>query len=323
MPQTEGDPAISFLNADAVRAALSLELAADALARGFVSLKRGGIPRTVLRLPSPDGAGTSEMLLMPAAGPHGAGLKVVTVVRGNPARGLPMIQGLYILMTADGLTPELVIDGAALTGLRTAAVSTLATRYLARPDSRRLVVFGGGVQAAAHVDAMCRTLPIEHVTVVGRSPDSLSAGRLVEELQAKQIDAVAGTPRAVAQADVICTCTTGTSPLFEDRDLQAGTHVNAIGAYRREMVEVPAASLARALLVVEDIGATLVEAGDVVQAIAAGALPAEGFARELHELVSGKVARTSDEQVTVFKSVGLAVEDLIVARAIADAAVNR
>jgi ornithine cyclodeaminase/alanine dehydrogenase-like protein (mu-crystallin family) len=315
---------LRFLSADEVAGLLSPAAAADALARGFLprtSEELDGVLRTVLPITTA-GGGEGEMLLMPASGPEGAGVKLVSIVRGNPERGLPLIQGVYVLLTPDGLSPELVVDGAALTRLRTVAVSVLATRYLARPDSRRLVVFGAGVQAQSHVDAMCAMFPIEHVTVVGRTPESPSAARLAQGLRQRGLEAHVGEPDAVAGADLICACTTSTAPLFEDADLPAGVHINAIGAYRLDMLELPAASLGRATLVVESLEATLTEAGDVAAAIAEGALPPAHFARELQTLVAGGIGRTRDDEVTIFKSVGLSVEDLIVARALADALPN-
>jgi ornithine cyclodeaminase len=310
-----------FLSSDELRAALPIELVVDALERRFVTSLPGeldGTPRTVIGVPGRPAGDEAEILLMPAHGHEGAGLKLVSIVRGNPARGLPMIQGLYVLLAPRGMTPELVIDGAALTALRTAAVSALATRQLARPDSRNLVLFGAGAQAAAHVDAMRAVLPIERVTVVGSSAASPRATALVAGLIAAGVDATVGDRSAVAGADVVCTCTTSTAPVFADKDLRPGAHVNAIGAYRLDMCEIPADSLARALLVVESVAATLAEAGDVVSAIGSGALPASGFAFELHEVLTGAVGREDEQQITVFKSVGLAVEDLIVARAAAD-----
>jgi ornithine cyclodeaminase len=323
-----------FLSAQQVRAALSLADATDALASGFrarAGEDLDGIPRTVLELPAtvattptaPAGAavmtGSDHFLLMPAHGPEGVGLKLVTIVPGNADRGLPLIQGVYVLMAPGSLSPELILDGAALTTLRTAAVTMLATRQLARPDSRRLVVFGAGVQAAVHVEAMRVTLPIEHVTIVGRTPSSASATDLVARLRADGIDAALGAADAVAGADVVCTCTTSTTPLFDAALLSDGTHVNAIGSYTLEMAELPTRAFERALLVVETVAATLVEAGDVVDAIKTGVLPQDGFARELIDVVTGAVQRTSEDQITIFKSVGLSVEDLIIARAINDA----
>jgi ornithine cyclodeaminase/alanine dehydrogenase-like protein (mu-crystallin family) len=318
----DGD-GLRSLSADEVHALLSVQEAADALERGFLARdaqQLEGIPRTVLDVP--DRTDPAEMLLMPAFGFEGAGLKLVSIVRGNQQRGLPLIQGVYVLLSQDAMTPELLVDGAALTGLRTSAVSALATRHLARPDSRRLVVFGAGAQAAAHIQAMRAILPIEQVTVVGSAPDSPRAVTLVERLRATGVDAATDGPQAVAGADVVCTCTTSTTPVFDDGDLPAGVHVNAVGAYRLDMAELPADTLARALLVVESLEAARVEAGDVVAAIDAGALPPDAFAHSLSDVLSGTVSRSADDQITVFKSVGLPTEDLIIARALADALQN-
>jgi ornithine cyclodeaminase/alanine dehydrogenase-like protein (mu-crystallin family) len=319
-PKPGGAP--RFVSAVELRSVLSIEMAIEALARGFLARaddELEGVPRTVLPVPGRRAGDEAEVLLMPAFGAEGAGLKVVSIVRGNEARGLPLIQGVYVLLAQDGLTPELVIDGSALTGIRTAAVSALATSRLARPESRHLVVFGAGAQACAHVNAMRAILPIDRVTVVASSPTSPRAGALVRALAADGIDAHAGTPSAIARADVVCTCTTSTEPVFDDRELATGSHVNAIGAYRLDMCEVPAASLARAVVVVESIAATLAEAGDVTRAIAAGELPATGFAHELAQVLDGSAGRSRSEQITIFKSVGLAVEDLMLARAVSDA----
>lgn len=310
------------MSAAELRAALSVEIATDALARGFLARtgsKLEEVPRSVLPVSDREPGDEGELLLMPAFGPEGAGLKLVSIVRGNGARGLPLIQGLYVLLAPDGLTPELVIDGAALTEIRTAAVSALATSRLARPDSRHLVVFGAGAQASAHVAAMRATLPIERVTIVASSPASDRAAGLARALAADGVQVTVGPPSAVADADVVCTCTTSVEPVFDDAALPAGAHVNAIGAYRLDMCELPAATLARALLIVESVEATLAEAGDVVRAIDAGALPASGFAHELVEVLDGTVERSGPEQLTIFKSVGLSIEDLMLARAVADA----
>jgi ornithine cyclodeaminase len=301
---------------------LSVGEAVDALERGFRGRDAGaldGTPRAVLQAPGRPVGDDAELLLMPAFGAEGAGLKLVTIAPGNERRGLPLIQGLYVLFTPDGMSPELVVDGAALTGLRTAAVSALATRHMARPDSRRLVVFGAGPQATAHVEAMRTVLPIEQVSIVGSSPNSLRAKALAERLSAGGLEATAAGPGAIADADVICTCTTSREPVFDDEQLAPGTHINAIGAYRLDMAELPTASLSRSLLVVESVAATLIEAGDVVAAIERGALPGDGFAVTLNDLIEGRAGRRDTEQITIFKSVGLAIEDLIVARALADA----
>jgi ornithine cyclodeaminase/alanine dehydrogenase-like protein (mu-crystallin family) len=243
-----------FVSAETLRAAMSFTEAADALAAGLsarTDCDLDPVPRSVVVLPGGD-----ELLVMPAHGKEGAGVKLVTIARGNPARGAPTVQGLYTLFGREDRAPRLIVDGAGLTRLRTAAVSALATRALARPESRRLVVFGAGVQAAAHVEAMRAVLPIEEVTVVGSGPDSLSAHALVDQLRRDGLTARLGVPRDVAQADVVCTCTTAEEPVFADADLPSGVHVNAIGAYRASMCELPPELLGRALLVVESEAGT-------------------------------------------------------------------
>jgi ornithine cyclodeaminase len=306
-----------FVSAETLGATLSIAEAAAALALGLsargVAAELDPVPRSIVQL-----SGDDELLIMPSHGDEGAGVKLVTIARGNPARGVPTIQGLYTLFDREDRAPRLIIDGAALTRVRTAAVSALVTRALARRDSRRLVIFGAGVQACAHVEAMRAVLPIEEVTIVGSGPSSPSARALVEALQDDGVRATPGTPEDVRLADVVCTCTTATQPVFADADLAPGAHVNAIGAYRTSMCELPPELLKRALLVVESEAAALAEAGDVHRAIEAGALPATGFAHELSAVVAGTVRRADATQTTVFKSVGLAVEDLIIARALAD-----
>jgi ornithine cyclodeaminase len=298
-----------FIGEAELVAALSWTEAVSALEAAFAAGRQDGPARSHLHVP--DG----ELLLMPAASAEGAGVKLVTLAPGNAQRGLPFIQGVYVLFEPGTLTPAAILDGAALTTLRTAAVSALATTHLARADARRLVVFGAGTQARAHVDAVRAVRPIEHVAIVGRDP--ARAAELVSALSADGLDAVGAGPEAVADADIVCTCTTSRVPVFDAAALPPGVHVNAIGAYRSDMRELPAEALRHALLVVETRASALHEAGDVLLAIADGAL-AEGDVRhELAEVVRGTVRRETREQVTIFKSVGLALEDLALAAAAA------
>jgi ornithine cyclodeaminase len=315
------DRRLPYLTVSELSAVLPMRAAVDALQRALASERdepREVPARVVLPVTGQDPEGDGEMLLMPALGPEGVGTKLVTVTRSNPSRSLPMIQGLYVLFSPVTLTPELLIEGGALTRLRTAAVSALATRYLAREDSRQLVVFGAGVQASGHIEAMTTVRPIESTAIVASSPASERGRELVCELRNKGLDANLARPDAVGLADIVCTCTTSTTPVFDGRAVRAGTHVNAIGAYRPDMRELDDELLQRALLVVESRAAALAEAGDIIQAIATRSLPERDFAHELSEVVNGAAGRGDDEQITVFKSVGLASEDLILARAAAD-----
>jgi ornithine cyclodeaminase/alanine dehydrogenase-like protein (mu-crystallin family) len=297
------------LDPDEVRASVTYAEAIDALAGAFGT---GDPSATPLRSSVETASGA--ILLMPAAGPDAAGVKLVTLTPGNAARGLPLINALYVLFDGATQAPVAVLDGAALTALRTSAVSALATRSLARPDAARLVVFGAGVQASAHVDAMRAVLPIEHVTVVGRDPEAAAA--LVERIRADGLEASVGDAGSVTDADVVCTCTTSTTPLFDGATLPPGCHVNAIGAYRPDDREVDTTTVRRARVVVETREVAAEEAGDLLIPIAEGAIGWDHVEADLAELVRGREVRRSRDDVTLFVSVGLAFEDLAVATAI-------
>jgi ornithine cyclodeaminase/alanine dehydrogenase-like protein (mu-crystallin family) len=271
---------------------------------------RPGTPERI-RIEVPRG----ELLLMPAFGSEGIGVKLVTLHGQDPQPPHPRVQGVYVLFSPNGLAPELIVDGAALTERRTAAVSALATQCLARTSASRLVVFGAGRQARAHIEAMSAVRPVQSVGIVGRSPEA--ARRLADELGEHGLPAQVISADAIGDADIVCTCTPSTLPLIDDRLLAPGVHINAIGAYREEMRELPAATLARALLTVETRAAALVEAGDIIQAIAERAIGPDHIAGDLADLARGDVARSSSRQITLFKSVGIADEDLVLVRMIA------
>jgi ornithine cyclodeaminase/alanine dehydrogenase-like protein (mu-crystallin family) len=305
------DTAPVYISAIGLQATLGYGEAVDALDEAFrIEDPSAGPIRSHLTIPG------GELLLMPAHTAAGVGVKLVTISQENPVRGLPLIHGIYALFAPDTLVPVALVDGAALTALRTAAVSALATRHLAREDARRLVVFGAGSQARAHVHAMRAVREVDHVAIVGRNPERAAA--LAAELRAEGIAAeVAADASAVAAADIICTCTTSRTPLFDAALVAPGTHINAVGAYRPDARELDGTLLAQAVLVVETRASALSEAGDVVMAIADGVLDA-GALHELAPVVRGQDGRTDDADMTVFKSVGLAFEDLVVAAAAAD-----
>ena len=261
---------------------------------------------------------SGSMLLMPASNDAGVGVKLVTLTPDNPGRGLPFVNAAYVLFDATTQAPEAVIDGAALTALRTAAVSGLATRYLANEGAGRLVVFGAGVQARSHLSAMAAVRPVEHVTIVSRS--TARAAALTDVARGLGMDAVVGTPDAVGTADLVCTCTTSASPLFDGGRLRPGAHVNAVGAYLPHTRELDTETVVRARVVVETREAAFEEAGDLLIPIGEGVIDRSHVRADLRELVTGGTVRSSPEDVTVFVSVGMAFEDLTIARASLDAA---
>lgn len=290
---------------------------------GELSAGRAQAPlRTPIHLDGPP----IDALTMPAAVPAAGalGLKLVTVAHDNPGKGLPLIHATVLLVdTATGI-PIGLLDGTSITALRTGAVSGAATDLLARPDSRTLVVFGAGVQAMTQLLAVCSVRDIRRIVVVGRNRASLDGflTRLHDRAPELAGRTETSTDRAaVADADVVCAATTSREPVFDDADIRPGTHINGVGAYTPAMQEIPAGTVGRALIVVDQRAAALEEAGDLVIAIAAGTLDPASITVELGHLVNGDhPGRTSPEQVTFFKSVGNAVQDLVVARRALDLA---
>jgi ornithine cyclodeaminase/alanine dehydrogenase-like protein (mu-crystallin family) len=261
-----------------------------------------------------------SLLLMPAEARAGVGVKLVTTGRRSRESGLPSLQSVYVLFSPATLEPEAMLDGGALTALRTAAVSAVATDRLARADARRLVIFGSGVQARAHLEAMRAVRPIEEVTIVSRN--RATAAALVELASASDLKARVGEGAGgLAGSQIVCACTTSSTPLPALTDLPDGAHVNAVGSFQPTDRELPGELMARALVVVDGRAAAMAEAGDVVMAIDEGRLRTEDVG-ELSEVVRGRLARTHDDQVTVFKAVGLAAADLALARVIVDRAAD-
>ena len=304
---------LRVIGAEELRARLPMPAAIDALEDAFRSRDPSGGPlRTHVETPG------GSLLMMPAAEEGvGVGVKLVSLTPENPARGLPFIHASYVLFDAETQVPIAVLDGAALTALRTAAVSGLATRYLARADASRLVVFGAGVQAGAHLDAMRAVRSIERVTVVSRSrgPAEALAARAVSG----GLDAAVGEPSAVADADLVCTCTTSSEPLFDGALLAAGCHVNAIGSYQPHTRELDTETIRRGRIVVESRDVALAEAGDLLIPIEEGAIDRSHVVADLAEVTGGAEVRRSTEDVTVFEGVGMAFEDLVVAKTLVDA----
>jgi ornithine cyclodeaminase len=245
-----------------------------------------------------------QLLLMPAEWGRYAGVKLATVAPANPARGLARIQGRYLLLDAETLTPLDVLDGLALTSVRTAAVSAVAVDALAEPDAARLVVFGSGPQARSHIEALRTVRPVSDVVVVGRNPERARA-------LAAEVGGRAGTASDVAGADLVACCTTAREPLFDGASLASHATVVAVGSHEPDAREVDDETVRRSTIVVESRETALREAGDVVLAVAAGACE-PGDLLGLAAVVRGE-AKAAPDAPRLFKSVGMAWEDLVVA----------
>ncbi len=296
----------AVFGADEVRAALPMATAITAL-QG--ALRDGLDPETdPARSVVPVEQG--QLLLMPSHSRRWAGVKIATVAPGNAALGLPRVQGSYLLLDGATLRPLAVLDGAALTAVRTAAVSAAAADLLAVPDAERLVVFGTGPQAHSHVEALRTIRPLRHLTVVGRDPGRLAD--FVAQYGDSGLVVEAGPADAVARADLVACCTTARVPLFDGWLLPPRATVVAVGSHEPDAREVDDATVRRStVVVVEARSAALREAGDVILAVASGALDPDSL-MGLADLARGAVG-VDDSGPRLFKSVGMAWEDLVVA----------
>lgn len=254
---------------------------------------------------------TGSMLLMPAIGTSFAGAKIVTVNPDNSA-GVPRVQGLYVLFNGSTLSPIAIIDGIALTALRTPAVSAAAMQYLAAPESERLVVYGSGTQAWGHVLAAASVRPIAHVAVAARNSDR--AGQFVDRIRTLGLSASLVAPSDVAQADIIACCTTSNSPLFDGQVPKDNCMVIAIGSHEPDARETDDALASRSTVVVESVDTALSEAGDIIQAIAKGAIGPDSLITL--EDVADPGRDISMDRPRLFKSTGMAWQDLCVASAL-------
>jgi ornithine cyclodeaminase len=311
-----------ILTRDDVRRAATMPEIMEAVAAGFAQLSSGqaDVPlRPHLAIPAHD----ATALVMPAylRGDEKLGVKLLTLFPHNPEQGLPAIAALAALFDTTNGQPLALMDGGLLTALRTGAASGVATRLMARQDAQTLALFGAGGQALAQAWAVCVARPIERVWLVNRTREH--AERLAAELRAFgepiPTDArIASSAReALAESAIVCCATGSTTPLFEDGDLRSGTHLNGVGSYQATMREVPGATVARARVIVDQRAAAWAEAGDLALARDEGLIDERHIVGELGEVVSGQVAgRLDDEQITFFKSVGNAIQDVAAAHVI-------
>ena len=274
------------------------------------SLRRGLDPEADPRRTIVD-VDAGQILFMPSTVPGYAGVKLVTIAPGNAERGLPRIHGVYLLLDSATLSPLALLDGGALTVTRTPAVSAVAVRHLAGARARRLVVFGTGPQAWGHVEAIRQVRPIEHVGVVGRRPNAVSA--FVARCHDVGLGADPAAPDAVASADVICCATTARQPLFDGALVPDHATVVAVGSHEADAREVDDVLVGRSTVVVDARSTALREAGDIIQAIRSGACT-EAALNTLDELVRGEVTVVA-RRPRLFKSTGMAWQDLVVAAA--------
>ena len=287
---------------DEVRARLDHKAVVSAIEHAFRERYESTVMPPRAHLPLEQGV----FLVMPCYDRRGRRLGMKLVAVGSS------VEATYMLLDPATSRPTLIVPATYLTEVRTAATSAVATKFLARPDAKTLGIFGTGRQARAHLEIMPLARNFERVLVCGR--DEAKARAFVADSRSEMQMQVASPEQCAAEADVICTCTTSITPLFDGSSLRPGTHLNLVGGFQPHTREVDSLTVKRARVFVDTFDGVLAEAGEILIPMGEGVLKREDLAADLHELVAGKKpGRASQEDITVFKSVGCALEDLAAA----------
>ena len=256
-----------------------------------------------------------DFLLMPAVSSTGIGIKLVTVMSKNPNIDLPLVHGFYLYCDKKTGVPKATFDGSALTTLRTPAASAVATEILAKEKVKNLGIFGTGVQARGHIEAMLAVRPeIEQIYISGRTPKS--AEKFLDSLDLKDQKINISAPEETAACDLICSCTSSTTPVIPTGSVKSGAHLNLIGSFSDKQKEADSKLIQNAEIFVDHRTAAKKEAGELISAEIEGIWSFDQIIGDFSQLVQKKASRSSSEAITLFKSVGLASWDLIVAETI-------
>lgn len=327
---THSPSRLLIMGGDQVRLVLPMDACIKAIDRAMRAVSRGDarIPlRTVLPLPtSADPKALPNLFgVMPGylGEPQGLGAKLLALYPTNPQRGLSSHIGLVCYFDAATGAPRAVMDASAITALRTAAASAVATRILARTDASTLAILGTGEQADTHIEALSQVRTLKAIRIWGRSPPKAQA--LAERHAHRGIPLhVCDTAQAAVQgADIVCTLTASQEPILEGAWLAPGTHINLVGASRRHAREADDAVVTRSRFFVDLRASALAEAGEWYHAQQAGLVDETHILGEIGEVLEGRVrGRRTDEDITVYKSVGMAAQDLAAAHEIYDRALR-
>ena len=304
------------LSEAAVRRLVEIDELIAALERAHAEFSTGGAVMPVRQVvPLPEIGG--RITTMPAYlwAERALGMKVVTFFKDNPARGLPAILGTIHLYSAETGKLAAIMDGTYITAIRTACASAAATKALANPDTPVLGILGAGVQARSHIAALARVRKIAKIKIY--SPSGASARTVKDELEPLvklPIEPAPSAEAAVRGADLVVTATSAPTPVLDRAWLKPGAHINAVGSHRPDLRELDAATLKAARLFVDSRDAIMAECGDVLLAIKDGAIQAGDASTEIGEVLAGKKpGRTSSSDITLYKSVGIAVQDVATA----------
>jgi ornithine cyclodeaminase len=313
---------LRIINAAAVRRLLPMGECIDVMAAAMAALSAGTVAIPP-RLLAPLADDSDALLLMPGSStqlPY-YGAKVVSLHPGNPARGLPALQGFVALFDRDSGSPVALLEGGEITAIRTAAASGLATRLLAREDATSCGIFGTGVQAISHIDAMLAVRPLEEILIWGRDAGRATAlAEAQSQRTGKVIRATADAAEAAACA-ILCTVTGSPGPILKGAWVKPGTHVNLVGSHTLSTREADTELIARAALYVDSMESSSNEGGDFMIPLREGAIAEDAILGEIGQVVSGELpGRTGADQITVYNSLGITAQDLYAARHILDKA---
>jgi ornithine cyclodeaminase/alanine dehydrogenase-like protein (mu-crystallin family) len=316
-PRYDESMKILILSHDEVVELLPMKECIAVMREALIALAAGQVHqplRTIIR--PPDASGLMGLMPSYMSGERAAfGLKAICVFPGNPAVGKDAHQGAVLLFSAETGELEAMMNASAITAMRTAAVSGVATNLLARADASNLAVIGTGVQARSHLAAMAEVRSVKRCRVVSRQPEHAKA--FAEEMKKNfsfPLEVVATVAEALEGADLIVTATTAIEPIVKREWISPGAHLNLVGACTPKTREVDGATMAAASVYVDRRESTMNEAGDYLFAVREGAIGADHIRAEIGAVLhKDKPGRTSPEEITLFKSLGLAVEDLAAA----------
>ena len=263
-------------------------------------------------------ANDNQLLIMPAASTEIVGTKILTLFPTNTSSDIPVIQGVIVLFDRNTGSPLATIDAASVTAIRTAAASAAATEALAQQNAKSLAIIGSGAQAKSHIEAMMQVRAIETIRIYSRN--SNSASQLAKETRALfgiECDVETSPQNAAAGAEIICTVTSSRDPVIYAEWLAPGCHLNLVGAHSPDMREVDTATIQRASVFLEDTEMALKEAGDIAIPIAEGELKLDQIKGDIAEVYLGnKIGRSSRSEITLYKSLGNAIQDITAAHAL-------
>ncbi|MBB6520406.1 ornithine cyclodeaminase family protein [Pseudoteredinibacter isoporae] len=306
---------MDFIDQQTIDRALPFEELVDALQQGFASDIETPL-RNHYDIPNPHSSRETTLLMMPSwqAGSD-IGIKLVTVTPESHKFDLPSIQGTYVLFDAVRGCVKATMDAPALTAKRTAAASALASRFMSRPNSRKLLMVGTGTLSSQLIRAHASVRPIEEVVIWGRNPDKAQAIAELESLSAFKVQVAKDLGEAVKDVDIISVATMSTEPLIMGDWLQEGQHLDLVGAYRPDMREADDECIRRSRIVVDNYTGACKETGDIATPLANGVLQKDDICADLFQLCrEERTFLRNDKDISLFKSVGHALEDLAAAQ---------